>query len=223
MTWRTSTCVLLLLAGCAFPRRPVLQESNRPLTDSMLLSLVVGNALPENIVHEIESRGLDFKPSDGYAAMLNDVGADPKILNALKKARVSDSAGQAGSRSSSELLNHLATAGKLLQSGNLPIRYRAARAWKRDSSWARSSCGLGETIVAASVYGEILRRDPDFPQARTKLSLALYRLGDAQGALREAKEELTKFPDNAEAHKNAGLALDLAQKYDASQAEYNFV
>jgi len=195
----------------------------------MLLSLVVGNALPENIVHEIESRGLDFKPSDGYAAMLNDVGADPKILNALKKARVSDSAGQVGSRSSSELLNHLATAGKLLRNKKYEDAERELTDSLQSGEGLEAGFVMGEVVLraagnyrmAASVYGEILRRDPDFPQAHTKLSLALYRLGDAQGALREAKEELTKFPDNAEAHKNAGLALDLAQKYDASQAEYN--
>ena len=86
--------------------------------------------------------------------MLNDVGADPKILNALKKARVSDSAGQAGSRSSSELLNHLATAGKLLRNKKyedaereLTDSLQSGEGLEAGFVMARSSCGLRETIA----------------------------------------------------------------------------
>ena len=53
------------------------QPSNRPLTDRRLLALVAGGVLPENVVHEINSRGLAFHPSTAYATMLRDAGATP--------------------------------------------------------------------------------------------------------------------------------------------------
>ncbi len=39
-------------------------------------------------------------------------------------------------------------------------------------------------------------------------------------ALSEAKAALALNPDDAEAHKNAALALDSEQKYDAAIGEY---
>ena len=69
------------------------------------------------------------------------------------------------------------------------------------------------------MYGEVLRQDPSFPEAHTKLSYILYRLGD-EDALSEAKAALAATPDNPEAHKNAGLAMAAMRKFDASEAEY---
>jgi hypothetical protein len=66
--------VILLIAfssicfGCA-------HNSKRSLADRELLALVAGNALSENIVQEIDSRGLAFRPTDGYRSQLADAGA----------------------------------------------------------------------------------------------------------------------------------------------------
>jgi tetratricopeptide (TPR) repeat protein len=65
--------------------------------------------------------------------------------------------------------------------------------------------------MAVSVYEKILQENPEFPEAHTKLSYLMYRLGDPEKGLREAKSALTRTPKNAEAHKNAGLALESAQ------------
>ena len=45
------------------------------------------------------------------------------------------------------------------------------------------------------------------------------RLNEGEDALREAKAALVLTPDNAEAHKNAGLALTDLRKPDAAEAE----
>src|SRR2546430_13006034 len=66
------------------------EEKPRPLADRELLALVVGNALSENIVHEIQSRGLAFRPTDGYRSQLTDAGADARVLAAVGKGTRSE-------------------------------------------------------------------------------------------------------------------------------------
>ena len=81
---------------------------------------------------------------------------------------------------------------------------------RRQERWAES----------VAVYTEVLRQDPDFPEAHTKLSYLMYRLGDPEQALREARIALARTPENAEAHKNAGLGLENLNKFDAAALEY---
>jgi len=50
--------ITLIFFGCATLAHS--QENNKPLADSELLALVAGNVLSENVVHEIDSRGLAF-------------------------------------------------------------------------------------------------------------------------------------------------------------------
>lgn len=66
---------------------------NQPLRDSEVLALVAGGALPDNVVHEITSRGLGFRVTDEYRSQLKLAGAQTQILAArwtvlkqLKKA-----------------------------------------------------------------------------------------------------------------------------------------
>ena len=75
-------------------------------------------------------------------------------------------------------------------------------------------------LEAAAVYEEVLRRAPDFIDARTKWTFVLHYLGDQDEALRQAKIVLAQDPENAEAHKNAGLAFYYMQKFDAAEQEY---
>lgn len=71
-------------------------------------------------------------------------------------------------------------------------------------------------MEAASLYAEILDRDPDFPETHSKLAFVLYRLGDQDRAIRESKEALVRNPDNPEAHKNMRLALNVKRSFDAA-------
>ena len=73
---------------------------------------------------------------------------------------------------------------------------------------------------ASKIYTEALRQDPGFTEAHTKLSFVLYSLGDADGALREARSALALEPENEEAHKNAGLAFLNLQSFTASEKEF---
>jgi len=108
--YRTLALILLISASVSIAT----SQEKKPLTDAELLSLVAGNALPENIAHEIQSRGLGFRSSDTYRSLLTDAGANSLIFAALDKAKTSNTSANAAT-TSSELLQHLASAGKLIR------------------------------------------------------------------------------------------------------------
>src|SRR5260221_6526776 len=63
------------------------ETSSRPLRQTELLALVAGNALPENIVNEIHTRGIAFRMDDSFRAQLKTAGATPSVLAALGAAK----------------------------------------------------------------------------------------------------------------------------------------
>ena len=142
----------------------------------------------------------------------------------MKAAKVS--AGDA--KPDKELLQQLASAGLLIKDKHF---YEAAtelsKALKASFAGPKTGFVRGELLrqqlefqQAASVYAEVLREDPNFPEVHTKVSFVLYKLADPEDGLSEAKAAIALNPDDAEAHKNAGLALDSEQKFDARIAEY---
>jgi len=88
----------------------------QPLSNSELMALVAGNALSEDIVKEIGSRGLTFRPSDQYQSLIATAGGDTLVLGALKNAKSANQADGAGNDATGQLLQHLAMAGKLIRS-----------------------------------------------------------------------------------------------------------
>jgi hypothetical protein len=96
--YRTLALIVLISASVSIAA----SQEKKLLTDAELLSLVAGNALPENIAHEIQSRGLGFQPSAAYRSLLTDAGANALIFAALGKVKPSDASGN-GSNSSAEL------------------------------------------------------------------------------------------------------------------------
>src|ERR1035437_6479220 len=102
---------ILILLGLNIPLA-FAQAPRKPLTDRELMALVAGNALNENIVHEIESRGLAFRPSNGYFSLVTQAGGDARVLAVLGKVKPDEGATSAGSDASVQLLQHLSTAGQ---------------------------------------------------------------------------------------------------------------
>ena len=202
------------------------QTPPRPLRASEVLALEAGGVLPANVAHEIDVRGLNFHPDEDYRALLKTSGADVTVLAALNGAKVTAPASDG--KPDKELLKQLSGAVVLIRDK----RYDEAGAelsHALESSLAGPETGfvMGEVLrrkeefrQAAEVYAEVLRQDPDFPDVHTKVSCVLYRLGASEDALHEAKTALAQNPDDAEAHKNAGLALGDQQKFDAAASEY---
>ncbi len=58
--YRTLALIVLISASVSIAA----SQEKKPLTDAELLSLVAGNALPENIAHEIQSHGLGLKDTE---------------------------------------------------------------------------------------------------------------------------------------------------------------
>jgi hypothetical protein len=59
-----------------------------PLRRGELPALVAGDSLPENIISEIQSRGLTFSPDDNYKSLLKTAGADTSVLGDLTTAKI---------------------------------------------------------------------------------------------------------------------------------------
>src|SRR5260370_15043177 len=218
---------VILLAICSCAAVTGAQEKSKPLTTSELLALVAGNALNENVVHEIESRGLAFRPADEYRSKRTNDGADARVLAALVKAAISSAPGVADTKESSEVLTKFSASGTfwgaekdqeaaeelngaLQASGSVEAGFVMGELLRRQEQWP----------MAASVYQQVLKQDPDFPEVHTKLTYLMYHLGDPDEALRQAKTALTLTPQNAEAHYHCGVALDALRKFDAAAVEY---
>jgi tetratricopeptide (TPR) repeat protein len=220
-----SLLAVLGLAGCA---RAAGDQPRKPLRAATVVALVAGNALPENIVYEIKNDGLAFRPDDTYRSLLKAAGADNTVIAALNTANVTT--GQAPeTESGADLLQHLAKAGADLKAKQYDEAGNETMAALK-VSFDRPACGfvMGEVLrqkrlwsQAAAVYEQVLDKDPSFPEVHTKLSFILDRQDDSDRALQEAQAALAHNPNDAEAHKNAGLALCDMQRWAAAAAEYD--
>ena len=218
--------MVLLGSLTAFARADVPPNG---LSDSEILALVAGSALPENIVNQIQLRGLAFPPSNEYRSLLKRAGAAAPVLAALDSAKVTSFAESSQNKQDAEFLQHLAQAADLMRNK----RYTdAARELNRALALGPNNADVGfvmgellrrqeQFMAAASVYREVLSKDPEFSEAHTKLAYTLYRVGDEEQAITEAKSALRRTPQNAEAHKNMGLAFEATRKYDAAVSEYH--
>ncbi len=176
----------------------------------------------------VASSGLSFVPTNPYKEQLTTAGATPAVVDAVSKAAVHPDAGDAELKGEVEEREHLALAGKLIRNKEFEAAAteinEALRAGGRK---APSGFVMGELLrrkedwsTAAAVFEQLIKQVPDFPEARTKLSFVLYRAVNQDDALREAKAVLHENPSNAEAHKDAGLALLGMSRFDAAEGEF---
>ena len=201
------------------------QLAPRPLRASEVMAIQAGGALPENISHDVATRGLNFHPNAEFLALMSKAGADITVIAALKAAKVSADSAPAPDL---DLLRKLSDAAVLMKSRKFD-EAASTLSEALDASFARMETGfvmaelLQERVQfgpAAGVYAEILQHQPDFPELHDKASYVLYRLGDDESALNEAKAAIAIYPDDAEAHRNAGLALSDMRKFDAAILEF---
>ncbi len=218
-----SLLFLVLASLLGISRDITAQTSSKPLRASEVMALEAGGALQDNVAYQVGSRGLNFRPDDDYLVLLKAAGADANVLAAVKAAK-----GSGDAKPDKELVQEISRAGSLIKEKHY---YEAAtelsKALKGSFAGPETGFVMGELLrqqlefqQAASVYAEVLREDPNFPEAHTKASFVLYKLADPEDSLSEAKAAIAENPENAEAHKNAGLALDSEQKFDAGIAEY---
>jgi tetratricopeptide (TPR) repeat protein len=198
-----------------------------PLRDSEVLALVAGAVLPVNVVHEISARGLDFAPDEAFRSQLKAAGADPTILAVLRTAKTS--AGNASdTKSHQQILQHLVAAAQKMNAkkyDDAAVELNAALSSGPESPAVGFVMGevlraTGRNSEAVAVYAEVLKQNPNFPEAHTKLSYGLYRTDEPEEALREAKLAIAATPRNPEAHTNLALAFESLHKFNAAAAEF---
>src|SRR5262249_944494 len=156
------------------------------------------------------TRGIDFTPDPAFRAQLKTAGADAVVFAALKAAKITPS-GSANDKKHQQVLQRLAAAAQLMNQK----KYDAAAAELNqalDNGPETPAVGfvMGEVLratqrdsEAVAVFAEVLKQDPDFPEAHSKLSFPLYRTNEPEEALREAKLAIAENRTSAEAHKNA--------------------
>ena len=203
------------------------QTAQKPVTDSELMALVAGNALSENIIYQMTTRGLAFHPDAIYKTQLKSAGADAIVLGSLDKAKVETRSQAEEGPTELELITHLSNAGRMLGSKQFDAATNELTAALKEGADAEAGFVMGEVLrreeqfdLAVSVYKKVLQQNPDFPEAHTKFAFVLYRAKQFEDAMRESKLALAKTPNNAEGHKNLGLALMALREFDASIGEY---
>jgi tetratricopeptide (TPR) repeat protein len=218
--------ITLVLLSFALSRDVAAGEAE-PLRASEVMALVAGEALSDNVAHELRIRGIRFHPDDAFRAELKVAGADSTVLEALANAKFvageDDSVKPVG-----ELVKRLSNAG-----GFLRARKSEQAVAELDAALAGGYPGpetafvMGAILVeegdaneAEPVFEEMLRKYPNFPEVHTKLSFVFYKLGDGEDGYKEAQAALRETPQNAEAHKNAGLNLDEMESHDAAIGEF---
>ena len=200
------------------------QTPTPPLRASEVMALVAGGALQANISYDVTKRGLDFQPDASFLAQLKQAGADPVLITAVKASAPASGA----SKPDAQLLRQLTDIAVMMKS---KMYDEAADELNKtlNTSFAAPETGFVMAEVlrrkeefgqAGEIYAELLRDHPDFPELHTKASYVLHGLGDSENALAEAKAAIALNAGDAEAHKNAGLALADERKFEGAVAEY---
>jgi len=91
------------------------QKTQKPLESTRLIALIAGDALPESVIALVKAHGLAFKPSELYLKQLAEAGANVQELDVVSKAVVHADMEAEDFKQESQILAHLATAGKLLR------------------------------------------------------------------------------------------------------------
>ncbi|HEY4839618.1 MAG TPA: tetratricopeptide repeat protein [Candidatus Acidoferrales bacterium] len=221
-----SVFVILVFALTFLPRTNA-QTASHPLTGSELLALVASESLDQNVIHAIESRGIAFRPTEQYRALLAAAGANAPVMGALKGARISADAVFPEQAEAPEALGHLAVAGKMIRAKQFEEAGKEIVAALDSRITPEGGFLMGhlqdrmeEWENAATIYSKVIEMSPDFPGAHARLSYDAYRLGDADAAMREAQAGLRLFKDDPEAHKNMGLGMANSGKLDGAISEY---
>jgi len=227
MRTKVTSTSLIFLVSVLFALPLAAQTSAPPLNKLEVLAIVAGEIMPENVAYDLRARGVDFVPDAAFQALLKSAGADDRVLQALRAAKV-DSKNADEDSGDTVLLQHLSHVGSLLRAGKLG---EAGEELTSSFSGGRGKSAVGFVVgeilgtqqrfpEAGQVYSEILDSDPSFPEVHARLSWTYLGSGDSEEALRQAKAALVENPDNPVAHMNGGLALDSLQHLDAAKDEY---
>src|ERR1700675_949440 len=143
----TAGVLVVCAFGWAAAGRP--QNPKKALDATTLVALVAGDALPENIVAALKTRGLNFIPTAEDKTQLSKAGVTSEVLNAVSKAVVAAAKDYEETKNEAAGREHLALAGKLIRAKEFEEAAKEA-----DEALRKS----GRKADAGFVMGELLRR-----------------------------------------------------------------
>jgi tetratricopeptide (TPR) repeat protein len=213
-------CILLGPSLSANEERPSLSKAQ-------VLALLAAGVFPENLAHDIESRGTAFALDDNFSALATAAGADAVVMAALRKAKNNPPASSENPPDQATLRG-ISSAGGLIRSSDYAAAAKELNGLSSDPAAKYAVAflmgeilGRGQRFAeSAEVYSQILEEQPDFPEIHSRLSFALAESDDDEGGFREAKLALKENPKDAVAHRSAGIALRTERNYPAAKLEF---
>ena len=187
--WQALASAIIVFSSLSFAA-----TSPRALNEADVLALLAGASLPESIAAQIKLRGLSFHPDENCWSRLNAIGTDARVLEAMKTAQVTLLSESSERNQQRELLEHLTKTAQLIARKQKPDAANELNTAMRSGSESPAIAFVMAELLrdqqnwgsAAAVFREILSRDPEFPEAHTKFSYELYRVGDYEEGTSEA-------------------------------------
>lgn len=204
-----SAIFLLSAMGVASP-----VASHEPISAKQLLAWVMGGMSTDHLTAEVKSRGIAFKPDEKYIELMKSARASQNLLDLLPQAVKSASAPSPPS-GADPAFEKLAAGAKALGAEDYASAGKSvAAAVQLEPKNADLFFALGGIFSdvddwenAAQAYHEATNLSPDFLEGHLGMAYACYRVEDANYAEAESKFVLQRLPNDAEAHKDLGLAL----------------
>ena len=88
MRSKVTATSIIFLGAMLFSSPLAPQTPAPPLNKLEVLAIVAGEIMPENVAYDLRSRGVDFVSDDAFRSLLKSAGADDRILEALRNAKV---------------------------------------------------------------------------------------------------------------------------------------
>lgn len=214
------TCTVLVLWS-----HPNLEP--KTLSRGQILALVAGQCIPDVVLAEIQARGIRFTPDENFKSLLKNAGADRKVLSALNTAKIVP-AGKTEEPEDPTFLQRLSNAGKFYAAKQLEdVTSELTHTFTTESEKSAAGFVIGMILIdqgrldaAHDVYSQVLRQNPNFPQAHLRLSLIYENSDNPQQALGEAKAAVAELPTSPVAHLNVGASLSKLGQYKAAKSEF---
>jgi hypothetical protein len=120
-----------------------------------VLALLAAGVFPENLVHDIESRGTAFALDDNFSALATAAGADAVVMAALRKAKNNPPA-SSESPADQATLRRISSAGGLIRSSDYAAAAKELNGVSSDPA---------TKYAVAFLMGELLGRGQRFAES----------------------------------------------------------
>ena len=196
-----------------------------PITKLQLFAWIPG-ASSDDLTVDVKSRGIAFDLDDVTVRDLSSAGADPSLLEALRKAvRHPEAISGSGLVMETDVKDAAVAIKKDDFSGALRLLRKALQ---RDPHSPEILFALGNVFRkmedwqnAGWAYSQVVESQPDLGYAHGQLANVECALDDGEGAVGEAQAMLKLLPNSADAHRFLGRGLEAEERYEEALRAYD--